>query len=301
MKIINIARITLGFLILSLLMYKIGLIQIIDVLKTTKIVYVIPAIVAFLSTLILNACKVDILLKSLGYKVSFCRLTKCAISAWAIGVITPAKLGEFSIIYFLKNEGINIGKGTAVSLLDRMISLSTISFFAIVGVTFYFTTKKALEFAVLSLILLIIGIILIKSEIIRDFIKKTILKKYSTNFRGFSKTFFFILNHRKGSVLANIIITTIKGMIGALVLYSLFLALDIHIAYYHIFFITAITSLLSLIPITISGLGIKEAGTVYLFGYLLGTSSGIAAGAAILNLIIKYISAAIAMFLFRKA
>lgn len=299
MKTINIIRILAGFLILSVLLYKIGLVQIVDVLKTVNIIYLIPAIIAFLSTLILNASKIDILLKSLNHKIHFWRLVRCAASAWAVGVITPAKLGEFSIIYFLKNNNVQIGKGTAISLLDRIISISVISFFAIIGIGVYFTTEKALQLIILVSIALVLGLYIIKSKTIRDFIKKRVLKRYSTNFSGFSKTFFQIFNNKR-VMLANVITTTIKGAVGALVLYSLFLALNTTIAYPPIFFITAITSLLSLIPITISGLGIKEAGTVYLFSYLVGIDPKVTAGVAVLNLMIKYSIAAIVMFFFRQ-
>ncbi len=295
MKTKSIIRFGLGFAILALLLYKIGIEDIASVLKNIRWAYLIPTLVIYVSTFAFSACKIDLLLKSLGHKINFLRLIKCSTTAWAVGVITPAKLGEFSLVYFLKENNVSMGKGAALSLLDRIISVCTISFVAVIGVIIYFTLKKALELGILLLAGIIIGVALIKSETVRGFIKRCILKKYSENFRGFTKTFFGILNNKKGAVLGNTIITLIKGAVGALVTYSLFLALGVRIDYYHAFFISAITSLVSLVPITISGLGIKEASTVYLFNYLAGIETSIVAGVALLNLIIKYCIAALVL------
>lgn len=298
MKHRNIFRFVLGFLILGILFYKVGISEVVDVIKNVDGMYLIPAVFSFLTTLIFGAGKIDLLLKSLGYKINFWKMVRYSITAWAIGTVTPSKIGEFSILYFFKNEKLNIGEGAAIALSDRIITFVSIAIFAIMGVMIYFTSTIALELSLGLMIILILGLTMIKSVQLREFIKKRILKNYTLHLKGFSKTFFLILTRRRKIMVVCILLTIIKGMIGALVAYSLFFALNTPVSYWHVFFITAMTTLLSLVPITISGLGIKEASNIYLFNLLTGIDIHTIAGVAVLSLLIKYSSAAIISFAF---
>ncbi len=298
MKLKNMFRFVFGSLILGLLFYKVGINEVIEVIKNVNGIYLIPAVFSFLTSLIFGAGKIDLLLKALGYKINFWKIIRYSMTAWALGTVTPGKLGEFSMLYFLKKERLNIGRGAAVVLLDKIITFVSIATFAVIGVMMYFTQKIALELGFILIIAIILGLIMLRLGQLRKFIIKRILKKYALPFRGFSKTFFLILTQRKKILSLCILITIIKGMIGAFVSYSLFFALNIPISYWHVFFITAMTTLLSLVPITISGLGIKEASTVYLFNLLIGIDISIITGVAVLSLLIKYSNAAIISFAF---
>lgn len=200
----------------------------------------------------------------------------------------PGKLGQFSIAYFLSKEKIPLGTGVSLTLIDKMISFVVLSIFSVIGVYLFFNHQNAIVLLLITSAIIFAIIILIYSQKVRDFIKKQILKKYSKYFKNFSRDFFFLLKEKKQYISLDFFITIFKWGIAGFQGYYFLTMFGINVSFIVLILISAMSSILSFIPITLSGLGIKQGIGVYLLGTI-GVTSSIAMSLQMTLLLIPYI------------
>ncbi len=216
--------------------------------------------------------------------------------SWALGSLSPARVGDLSIIYFLKAYKVPVGQASAITLIDKGITFVVLSLIAAFGSLLFFQSDNG---GILILFILSAGFILsalFYSKRFREWANKHILKKYANNFKGFSKTIFYFLKKKKGLLFLNSIVTLIKSLMNFFGIMVLFLAFDTSVPFLHIATINAILTFLSLIPFSLSGLGIREASAVVLFSNI-GINPIIAANVYFLSLIKKYVMALVITFI----
>src|SRR5450432_974447 len=57
-------------------------------------------------------------------RLPFLRVFKYYCFGWTAGLVSIGKIGEFSIAYYLKQEGIPYSKSLAIVLLDKVVTLA---------------------------------------------------------------------------------------------------------------------------------------------------------------------------------
>jgi uncharacterized membrane protein YbhN (UPF0104 family) len=187
----NLIKLAIGLSILFFLFYKIGFAKIWGTLISVN-PWVIPMIIVIhVSFIFLGALNSWLMLQPIK-RISYIEFMKCYIPSWVIGLLAPGKIGEASIVYFLKKKGFSIGSATAVTVMDKAISLLVIAFIASLGFFILFPTDIAVIFLGILIGGGIIGLLII-SSFGRNLIRKIILKKYQGLFSGFANTFFDII------------------------------------------------------------------------------------------------------------
>ncbi len=295
MKINKIIKIIISLVIFLILIKIIGIEKILGTLYQIKIYYLIPIFLLYGLIIIIGAWSIDILLKSLNKHIKFLKLFKYTIISWSVGLISPGKLGEFSIVYFLKKEKIKLGTGFAIILTDKIITLIVLLIFTLVTAALLLT-KKEVTYTIIGILVIIFGICLLSLKKLRTFIGGKILRKYSRNFKGFYKTIIFLIKKKKKYLIINFIVTIAKWLVSAIVTSLIFLSLN---AKANIFFITIISAsliILNLVPITFHGIGLKEGVGVYLYGLIEIPGEIVVATYVIFN-IMAYLIATIAFYL----
>lgn len=287
-KIILLLRLFLSFLILFLLVYKIGFTSILQNILSANIFLIFVVLFIWLILFMLGTYNFIILLKPFNIRIHFLKLFKYYMLAWSSGLFFPGKAGELVLLHFFKKERIEIGKGLAVYLLDKLITLFILLILSILGFMIFSSFKQALGSLIILLLVLAIFLFFILTKIGREFITKYILGKYSTLFSGFSKTLFYFLRSYKSALLKNIMITILKSFIGALATFILFLSFGISINFFYILIIDSIITIISFIPITPNGLGVKESSAVLLYSLLNIDSIAIVTSTYILATILVY-------------
>ena len=116
----------------------------------------------------------------------------------------------------------------------------------------------------------------------------TILRGYAKNFTGFSRTLFYFFRKKKLILFANVIITVLKWVLMTLLVFVLLLAFDIKINFLLVFLANVTTMIISLIPITINGIGLKESAAVLLY-FRIGVPATITLSVYLITLVISYI------------
>jgi hypothetical protein len=288
----------IGIVILSNLFYKIGFKSILTTMSEMELVYIVPIVIIIIATNFIGGLNLKILFSTFKINIPSIKLFRSYSLSWAISLFIPGRLGELSIIYFFKKSNISIGMASAAIILDKIISIIIVAFFAFIGL-FIFLDKsqiiKIIAFFVLFIVFLIYSIF---NEKIRNIIRM-ILGKYSRKFTGFSKSLFQMTEKGKMNLFLDFLLTITKWIISTSVIFFLFLSLNQKISFFDVLLLNSIISLISLIPISLSGLGIRESAAVLLFTKI-GIKNEITASTYFAALIIKYIIAVLILVFFMQ-
>ena len=296
---LRILRIILGVLIFVFLYMHLGFKEILSSIENTGFLPILVfALIFFIYTSLESIC-LKIIIDSLGKRVKFTKIVRYYLISWAVGQFTPGNLGELSIIFFLnKEKGMKIGKTSAISIADKIITFTLIFIIGVIALFFYLPIKEAIY---LSLIIAIIGVLLLLFALntkTRGIITRRIFRKNHHIIDLFDKdikTFFF---KRKKEVALNFGVTIIRWAILFAGVWLLFYATGAKVNFFHITGIMSLNTLVSLIPISVSGLGIREASGVYLFKTI-GIPLALTGAVFGVMLIVRYVLAVI-IFLANK-
>ncbi|GEM_PF-1517548 len=274
-----------GPLIIVLLFYKIGLANIVDIAKTVRPFYFILAYVLFVFSLLTAALNLHIILRPLKV-IAWERFLTYYFASRITTLILPGRLGEFSITYFLEKESINLGRGIAAVITDKLTTTFCSVVIGLLGSYFLFGKDHVLAI-VIYIGLLFSFFALLLSKKIRYFIRKFILRKYAHHFQGFSITLFSYVKEHKWLTLLNTFITLFRIVLIAFSAKIIFLSIGEHVPLTTLILVEGLETLSTLIPLTINGLGIKQAVGIYVFSKI-GISPEISGTRYLIGLFIQY-------------
>ena len=291
----QILKIAVSVLLIFILFYKVGFKEVYENLLTVNPFYLILMIIVFFMVFLITSISIKILL--LPFKVRKFGLKKLvwySMLTYAISRFIPGRVGDLSLVYFLKKEDIPVGKASAVVLMDRIIMFFVHFTLASFGFFIFFPPTIAIRLTCISILIFVALIFLIIWKKGRDIVKKYILRKHSNMFAGFYRTFSSYFRHYKHLLLINIVLALVKMFSFGLMIYFAFLAVNqqINVSILTIMIIASITNILSLIPITISGLGVRETSAVFMFSEL-GILPEFTMSAYLILLFIRYISSGV--------
>lgn len=277
-------KLLISFCLLAFLFYYVGFSNIISTFAKVKLFYVFIAYCLFIFSLIVSNLNLFILLNIIG-KIKFIVLFKHYIRAWAIGIFSPGRLGELVLVAYLKKYDFKYGETVCIYVIDRAFSFFALMFFTIPAF-FLFFNFSYIWFLVLLCFCFFIFLAFIFSSFGRSFIK-SILGRYATNFSGFFQTFKIFLHYNKGFLILIFLISMFKVMITGFIIFILFLAFNAQISLFMVIVISAVVMILSLVPISINGLGVKESLAVYLFSFTF-VSTEVIFGVYLISMLINY-------------
>lgn len=281
-KYIRIIGIILFFYILS----KINPQELFLTIKNINPFYFFLAIILLFISYVLAVLKWRLLVNSQDIKPSIRRLTEIFFKGLFLGTVTPGKLGEFWKAKCL-TDTVNISGGRAffTVLTDRLIDLIILIAVGIAGIlNLFFINKIKTEWSItafiilLSILIIFIIHFLFKKENTKKILKFS-LKIFIPSFAK-EKTDSFFDEFFEGLQQLNIVLFAkllgygfLYYLITVLVYYLLALSLGITITFFHLFLIAALISLVLLLPVTILGLGTRDASCVFFFGIFNVTAS----------------------------
>lgn len=177
-----------------------------------------------------------------------------------LGIITPGKIGDFSRMAYLKKDGYSVGKSFLGNFLEKILDF-VFFFLFVVGGIFYlpfipqltFKYAAILKWGILGLAGFIALILLLykKSEKISNF---------------FSDLWRDLRQFKIRSLLFVFLVTAIDWFVYFLVIYFIAASVGLagEIGFFYLAFSAAFVVLASLLPISVLGLGTREAVLLFL-------------------------------------
>jgi len=252
-------------IIIIFLLSKMDLQKTLEIIKNLNYTWLSLALLLYIIFLLLTAYSLKVLFDAIHF-TPFHEWLRFYLVGFSIGLILPGRAGDLSIIYFTKERGFDIGQSTALTITDKIITLSLFGLLAVLSI---FTILKSAQLyfgLFLALFCIAIGILSF-TKAGRELAKK-ILGKYTEKFKGFYKTLKELLTNHKDKILINIGITLLRPIGNALLILLIFKAMNLNVSLFYAVLINAVTLIVSLIPLTPNGLGIREGTGAFLFSKL---------------------------------
>ena len=114
---------------MGVLLYKIGFIKILETISQTKKIYFLHLVVLTFTNIYISGININLFLKTIKKEIKWQTMTRYSLITWIFSLITPGKLGELGLIFLMKNQKVEMGEGTAIVFLDKIISMVIIIFF----------------------------------------------------------------------------------------------------------------------------------------------------------------------------
>ncbi len=296
----------IGIVIFIYLLIKLDLVEIFNAVRNTNLRIFLPAVLLVFVFQITQTFKWFVLARKQGIVLPFKEAVKINLMSNFYGLITPSKLGVVMRGEYLKKYSKSIGKGISNFVLDKILDIFSVFFLAIF---FSFIFRRKFNFIPINFFILFFFLFILLSFFIiskknriflKLFYRKIVPEKFKEKAKSTYHSFYSgMLKKRK------LFIVFIFNLINWVVLYSITylvgLSLGINIPFIYFLAILPIGTLISLIPISIDGLGTREAALISLFG-LFGVEATKVFSMSIISLLITGIAPSLIalIFLFKK-
>lgn len=252
-------RIFFGLLIILTLIIILDPSKIITVLLSMNFFYLIPAVLVYALTLCVLSYRWQKILSDMGIRISLPEAYSAFVGGLLISDVTPGRIGELSRSLLLEEN--NQGSRSFLSvILDRSIDLVTIIFLGAVGIIFIIPGEKgkfiwALSIPVVAILLIIVF-----------WYSHNSLQKCVQLFRlpGLTNIFLKLedactsIRFPKKTALRSVLLTVLAwcGHTARFVIIAASLGYTVEAL--QLLCILPLISILSILPFTISGLGLVE-------------------------------------------
>jgi len=297
----------IGVLIFVYILLSIDLNEILRTLYHANLKYIIFAILLILVVTAVKSLRWQLLLKMQRINYS---LRDCFIMyyiALYIGSVTPGRVGEFTKVLFLKNDGHSMSKSVFSVFMDRIfdiVLLSGVSFVSIFAFITFFDNIDMFSLIIYLLLIFAIVLLLMNKSFIVSLIKFAHGIPYFKKYAEFFETQMteFIQEFEKlnlNNISLTFLITIIAWVIYYVLVYSLALAIDINISFLYLIACISFSAIITLLPISISGIGTRDAILIFLFSKV-GLSSESAVAFSIMILGVYVFNGVIGFFAWMK-
>jgi len=281
-------QVLIGLAILALLFYEIDVREVLRAIKAVNISLFVLAAASYLCYNFLMAYRLSYLLEKMGNKIRFSHSFFAHIAGMLTADVTPGSAGFFLVPYFLKNRtNCSISKGMAAILAPQGIefilkvaggSLGLIFFIAVISLDI--STGVLVPFCIGSGIFFALGVVILwivwtgESYSTNLLAKIPFIRRFKHEFSEMKERGFSL----RGSTFVIIIIYFICWVLLAVQWQLIGLSLGVtELSLLAYFLLHPLITILRLVPITVSGLGLMEGATAVMF-LLLGIPNGMAIG-----------------------
>ena len=269
---LKILQYIIGILILGIILSRVDFRYAIRTLKGIHIPLLVSVSLITLPQLFLKSLRWRCLLRAQGINYGIAHSFVTYAKGIYFGMITPGRSGELIKVMYLKNEkNVDVGEAFSSVLLDRFFDLYVLIIISIFScLKFSVTQPMVWAFLVGVIIFIPFVVIGIKVDVLRRFFQKIldnfILKKKSKFLREHLGSFYHGV---KKISFASLLLSFLLS----LCVYSMFFAqcyflsrlISLDISFMNVVFISSIASLVAVLPISVLGIGTRDATIVYFF------------------------------------
>lgn len=267
----------LGFLLLVFILSQIDFHAFANIFSKMGLGYYLFALVLLFPAMLCNAWRWQSLMRFQGIVYSLAKCFAACAAGTYLGLITPGRMGDLVRVFYLKDDGYSTGKASFSVLVDRLYDLFALCFFGGISLFIFFDYLKRVPN--LSILVTLIAVVSIftafyfKGKEIKEIVVNRFFTLIPSPYKNLLKTnvmdFFEdvrILNFNKINLLAGI--TLIRWVVIFVLHYLLALSLRIDLSFWYISACVSLSALISLIPVSIAGIGTRDGTLILLFPYL---------------------------------
>jgi len=256
-------------LIFYLLSSKISFLDSFQIILKANLSFILLSLLFLLLTLFFLMIRWLLIIRVLHSKAKFKDSLVSIMSASSLNSILPSKLGDLFKVYYFKEHGISQMLGAVFT--ERILDIISLTLLLLTGSLIL----NKLTFIYISITIILIFILLLSSlYILRKKLRKStrypLLKNllYSINW--------IVQRPHKGLIL--FLLSLLVWFCSITQIYLLFLAVSANVDFLYFSSAIIIVIFVSLIPITIAGMGTRESAILYFFYSFASSEVLLAAG-----------------------
>jgi glycosyltransferase 2 family protein len=256
-----VVRILVGLLLIAILLYRFDAQEILSTIRSARPVYLAAAIAVYSITLLILSARWRWIISDLGGHLSIATAYQAFVSGVFLSDLTLMRIGDLSRPFLVRDQlDLNIGiASVAVDRFMDVITISLLGFLGLVLVSMRLGWYIILALSILLVIILLGAMFWMKRPFFLMLIERIGYARLTEMANALNKA----LNNLKDPhrLMARSIFLTLVAWIGhamRIVLIAKSFGYDPPLNV--LFLLQPLVSALSLIPITISGLGLVEGG-----------------------------------------
>ncbi len=264
-----------GIFLFFIILTKTDFNTILEGIKNVKVSYLIMAGLLNLPVLFIKSCCWNYIKKQQGisYKLKDSFMMYC--SGIFIGALTPGRIGDLTKALYLKKDGHPLGKSILTTVLERLSDFFFLGIFIFFGSLLFFNPiyKKIWMPLIIILLLIILFGIFLKTGLLKILLEKIfyilVPLKYQSSWKISFQNFIQDLKiYKLKNYLIIFLITVSAWTFYYLQAYVLAGGAGIHVPVVYLAVIVTIAGLITLIPVSVLGIGTRDAALIFLFAPL---------------------------------
>ncbi len=231
------------------------------------------------------------LLRSVDARLSVGSAYRAYLPSLFLGLVTPGRVGDsLRILYLKRDHAVGYSEGLAVSIVDRLCDAYILLAFVALGVVHLATVVSAplAQTTWIAVVLVAIAPAFLFVRGVAEPAAQWLYGRFSDGepHAGLS-VFFAALRRQVGlSLIAPVVLTALAFLTNYVQAWLVAKALGIDLTFIDVAALVAISSFLSLLPISISGVGVRESFFALVFpAFGLAETLGIAFGLGVFAVI----------------
>jgi uncharacterized membrane protein YbhN (UPF0104 family) len=248
----------IGLVCFGFILYGVDWFGAYNFLREVKGEYFLIYGLIFLLSVFFKIFRFQWICQKIGSTLTFVESTDIVMKSTFYGIVTPGRVGDFSRAYYLVDHGIKMKRGVFLMLLEKGIDATIFLFIAIGGAVYISDPLRhgKNSFFIIAFLILFFFTIILLGVTFKTNIPETIAKRYlDLDLGDFKKT--AILIYVTG------LISTIFFMLQII---FLSLSFNFNVDYFLIIFTSIVSSFVALLPISIAGIGTREATYILMMG-----------------------------------
>lgn len=278
--------IAVSLLILGVIYWKIDFSSIMDVFQQVDIPVFLVALSLLIPATLLSAVRFQFLFNE-EHKPSVMVATKLILAASTMNVVLPSKMGDvLKCIFMHKTLDMRISLAISVVVFEKACDVLGLLAWCLLGLIFYAGDDKL--FIILTLVVgggLVFGVLMLSSLSFADWFLRLAAKiapsslkeKFDHLRHSWVEVHGFFWRSRRNVI--NITLQTLFiWFMHLLQIWMMALSLNAVVPFFDSLGLSSLAILAGLIPLTLAGVGTRDAAAIYLFSPFMAAPAGAALG-----------------------
>jgi len=262
----------IGLVIFGFVLMRVDVPHILVTFSEVKVFYIVLAFLLTAPLIAIKTYRWKCLLKAQDMDYGFKAAFLVYLASIYIGIVAPGRTGEFIRCFYLKKDkNVSFSKAFSNVLVDRLFDLFALITVACLGLAVSSLPRREslVILAAVSVIILATGVILSKKltgRVIQFTYKVRTLRTYKERIDESVDDFYSGLEElRKSRLVIPLLMTVLAYLLFYAQGYLVVKSLNIPISFFYLVFCMSLVSLVALLPISILGIGTRDATLIALF------------------------------------
>ncbi len=275
MSIRNMARLLIGLLLVSIIVYRLNPETIASTIITARLPYLLFAVIIYSLTFLMLSTRWRMILRSMGQNLPLVSAYQAFAGGMIISDMTPGRVGDLTRPLLVK-EQVDLCKGFASVVIDRYTDILTMFILGVSGIALLAQRSSHMIIAFFVILMIVFGLSAFWLKR-RQALKLIDRLDYSrvTEIAHALDSALDSITDIKGLILRSMLLTACAWVFQALRITLIAKSMGYDVPLPILILMQPLVSALALIPITVSGLGLVEGGlAVLLSGFGIPTAAG---------------------------